>query len=67
MDTMKLRGKMSEKGITGERLADLLGVSSNTVYTWLKTGNIKSTYLRDIKAVLDLSPEETISIFFSEK
>lgn len=67
MNTNKLRGKMAENGINNGRLAELIGVTPNTVSLWLKSGNIKSKYMRDIVAVLNLSPEETIAIFFGDK
>lgn len=67
MNTNKLRGKMAENGITNGRLAELIGVTPNTVSLWLKSGNIKSKYMRDIASVLNLSPEETIAIFFGDK
>lgn len=67
MNTNKLRGKMAENGINIGRLAELIGVTPNTVSLWLKSGNIKSKYMRDIVAVLNLSPEETIAIFFGDK
>lgn len=67
MNTNKLRGKMAENGITNGRLADLIGVTPNTVSSWLKSGNIKSKYMRDIASVLNLSSEETIAIFFGDK
>lgn len=65
MNAGKLRGKLAEKNISGKRLAILLDVSSNTVYRWLKTGRIKSNYIKDIKAVLDLTAAETEEIFLS--
>ena len=67
VNTNKLRGKMAENGITIGRLAELIGVTSNTVSAWLKSGNIKSKHMADIAAVLNLSPEDTIAIFFSDK
>lgn len=67
MNTNKLRGKMAENGINIGRLAELIGVTPNTVSLWLKSGNIKSKYMRDIVAVLNLSPEETIAIFLGDK
>ena len=67
MNTNKLRGKMAENGINIGRLAELIGVTPNTVSLWLKSGNIKRKYMRDIVAVLNLSPEETIAIFFGDK
>lgn len=67
MNTNKLRGKMAENGINIGRLAELIGVTPNTVSLWLKSGNIKSKYMRDIVAVLNLSTEETITIFFGDK
>lgn len=67
MNTNKLRGKMAENGINIGRLAELIGVTPNTVSLWLKSGNIKSKYMRDIASVLNLSPEETIAIFFGDK
>ena len=51
MNTNKLRGKMAENGINNGRLAELIGVTPNTVSSWLKSGNIKSKYMRDIVAV----------------
>lgn len=67
MNANKLRGKMAENGINVGRLADLIGVTPNTVSKWLKSGNVKSKNMRDIVAVLNLSPEDIITIFFDEQ
>lgn len=67
MKASKLRGKMAENGLNITRVAELLDVSQATVSNWLKTGNIKSKHMRDLISVLNLSPEETISIFFDEE
>lgn len=67
MNANKLRGKMAENGINVGRLADLIGVTPNTVSKWLKSGNVKSKHMRDIVAVLNLSPEDIITIFFDEQ
>ena len=61
----KLRGKMAEKRITQEELAEKIGIDPSTFYRKMKTDGIDFTVgqMHKIVAVLDLSQSEATSIF----
>lgn len=66
MNINKLRGKMVEKGINVERLAELIGVDRSSMYR--KFNNFEKVTIGEavkIQTVLDLSGEEATEIFLS--
>ena len=64
MNTLKLKGKMVEKGINAETLASSISIDRATLYRKLNDGErfTIGEALR-IKAALDLSAEEASAIF----
>lgn len=65
MNILKLRGKMTEMGISVEDLAAKLGVNRSTVYRKLDGGEkITIGEAQKIKDVLGLTNEEARAIFF---
>lgn len=61
----KLRGKMAEKRITQEELAEKIGIDPSTFCRKMKAEGITFTVgqMHKIVAVLDLSPAEAVTIF----
>ena len=63
----KLKGKMVENGLNMEALAKKIGINKSSLYRKMNDG-CKTMLLKDahsIAAALNLSSEETVSIFFS--
>ena len=64
----KLRGKIKEKRLTPEKIADLLGIDKSTMYRKLNAGGedftIKQADL--MSAALELDGSEAQAIFFSQ-
>ena len=60
-----LRGKMVEKRVGKEELAEKIGVDASTFYRKIKDGGVKFTVgqMHKIVEVLGLSREEATSIF----
>lgn len=60
-----LRGKMAEKHISKEELAERIGVDTSTFYRKMKCEGTKFTVgqMHKIVDVLQLSKDEAISIF----
>lgn len=67
MKILKLRGKMVEKNMKVESLAEKIGVDRATLYRKLRTWE-KFTIgeAQKIKTALDLTNEEASEIFFGE-
>lgn len=68
MNFAELKAAMARKGISIPRLAELLGISKKTIYTRF-SGDTDFT-LKEIKRiaeVLELSDEDILIIFFTEK
>lgn len=65
MDVNKLKGKIIEKGMNVERLADKIGVDRSTLYRKLDSAE-KFTVgeVNKIKNVLELSMQDASDIFF---
>lgn len=61
----KLRGKMAEKKITQEELAEKIGIDPSTFYRKMKTEGTSFTVgqMHKIVDVLDLSYTEAAAIF----
>lgn len=66
MNIQKLKGKIVERGMNVEALADKLGIDRSTLYRKLNAGE-KFTIgeAQKIKASLDLTDNEASDIFFS--
>ena len=66
MDLNKLKGKIIEKGLNVETLAERIGIDRSSMYRKLnKFENITIGEAKKIKAVLELTNEEASSIFLS--
>lgn len=66
MNILKLKGKMVEKGINAESLANATGVSRATIYRKLDDSEkITIGEAKIIKEVLELSNEEAHEIFLA--
>ena len=64
MELNKLKGKITEKGLNVENLAELIGVDRSSLYRKLNNfEKIKIGEARKIKKVLELTDEEATSIF----
>lgn len=66
MDVNKLKGKIVEKGMNVEKLAELISVDRSSMYR--KLNNFEKITIGEankIKSVLDLTDEEANSIFFA--
>ena len=65
-NTKMLKGKLVEKGVSVQALADFLGVSKRTVYSKLSNGDtITISEANKIVEYLNLKEDEAVSIFFS--
>lgn len=60
-----LRGKLKERGVTQEQLAEKIGIDSSTLSRKLASDGLKFTVgeMHDIAAALKLSANECKSIF----
>lgn len=64
----KLKGKMVEKDVTTEMLAEKLGMSRSTLYRKL-SNNGDTLFVKEANIIVDalgLTSEEAMSIFFSQ-
>ena len=62
-----LRGKIIERGLTVEKLAEIMGINTSTLYRKLSNGD--TMLVRDANAIvraLKLSADEAIAIFFGD-
>ena len=66
MNTGKLKGKIIEKGLNVEKLAESIGVDRSSLYRKLNQfEKITIGEARKIKAVLSLTNEEATEIFLN--
>lgn len=67
MNTNKLRGKIVENGLNVGRLANILGIDRSTLYRKINSDGDTLTVseANHICEVLDLTPDEAMSIFFT--
>ena len=66
MDINKLKGKIIEKGMNVEKLAELIGVDRSSLYR--KLNNAEKITIGEagkIKDVLELTGDEAYNIFFA--
>ena len=63
-DTMKLKGKMAERGVRQEDLAKACGIDRSTLNRRLKTGeDFTIGETNKVVAILHLSASEALEIF----
>ncbi len=60
----KLIGKRNEKGITQEKMAELIGISKNN-YNLKENGKLDFN-LSEVKKILNILSEDYNNIFFTE-
>ncbi len=63
----KLKGKIVEKGLKVERVAELMGIDKSTLYR--KLGNSENITIKDadkLVEILEISTDEATAIFFSQ-
>lgn len=65
----KLKGKMKEKNVTQEKLADSIGVARSTVNRKINQGGYDFSIeeVQMIISLLEISNDEAIEIFFAYK
>ena len=65
----KLKGKLVEKGMTVEQLADAMGINKATLYRKMGNGGLGFTVkdANEIVDILQLTLEEAMAIFFAQK
>ena len=68
VDIAKLRGRIVEKGLTQEVLAEQLGIDNSTFSRKMKTNGVAFTIgqMHQIAELLSLSGEEAADIFLQE-
>lgn len=66
-DLAKLNGKMAERGMTKEALAEFIGVDRSTLYRRLNTNKLLVSDAHKIAECLHLSGNEAIEIFLPEQ
>ncbi len=65
MNVAKLKGKMVERSINAETLAEKIGIDRSTMYRKLNAGERFTVgEAQNIKDVLELTGDEARSIFF---
>lgn len=65
IDVNKLRGKMAERGRSGQAMAKVIGKTPKTFYTKMKAGVFDSDEIEAM--VRDLEIENPMEIFFADK
>lgn len=68
-DMMKLRGVMAGKGITQEKLAEIIGIDRTTLIRKMKNDGLQFTVeeVQKIASALTLTAQEVLDIFFTTK
>ncbi len=67
MNVNKLKGKIAEKGLSVEKLAQQIGVDRSSLYRKLNNAEkITIGEASKIKDVLEMTPEEATIIFLAE-
>ena len=65
IDVNKLRGKMAERGRSGQDMAKVIGKTPKTFYAKMKAGVFDSAEIEAM--VKDLEIEDPVAIFFAEE
>ena len=65
IDVSKLRGKMAERGRSGQDMAKVIGKTPKTFYAKMKAGVFDSAEIEAM--VKDLEIENPMSIFFADE
>ena len=65
IDVNKLRGKMAERGRSGQAMAKVIGKTPKTFYAKMKAGVFDSDEIEAM--VRDLEIENPMEIFFADK
>ena len=65
IDVSKLRGKMAERGRSGQDMAKVIGKTPKTFYAKMKAGVFDSAEIEAM--VKDLEIEDPVAIFFAEE
>lgn len=67
VNVQKLRGKLSEKSVTQETVADSMGIDRTTFYRKMKNGGSGFTIgeIHKMTDVIPLSRDEAVDIFFT--
>ena len=66
IDIPKLKGKIVEKGMTTEGLAEKLQIDRATLYRRISTDNLRIKDVQRICEALSLTSQEAIAIFLAE-
>ena len=66
---MKLRGAMAGKGITQEKLAEIIGIDRTTLIRKMKNDGLQFTVeeVQKIAVALSLTAQEVLDIFLTTK
>lgn len=66
---MKLRGAMAGKGITQEKLAEIIGIDRTTLIRKMKNDGLQFTVeeVQKIAVAISLTSQEVLDIFFTTK
>lgn len=64
IDTNKLRGRMAEKGRSGQDMAKVIGKTPKTFYAKMKAGVFDSDEIEAMVKALDI--QNPVEIFFAE-
>lgn len=69
INVQKLKGRITEEGLSQGNVATLIGIDRSTFYRKMKDGGktFDIEEVNKIVEVLSLNKDETISIFFSQK
>lgn len=65
VDVNKLNGKIAERNITKEALADAIGINRSTFYRRLKTSTLTIRDVHSICKELSLTANEAVEIFLA--
>lgn len=63
IDTNKIKAKILEKGLTQEKVADLIGINKNTFYAKMAKKRFNSDEMFIMQKILEF--EDPTSVFFA--
>lgn len=67
VDQKKLDGKIVEKGMTKDSLAEACGIDRSTLYRRIKNGTLRICDIHIICETLGLTGQESCEIFLAQK